>query len=236
MLTVATWNVLHRVHADNWPEEQSRASWPAEPERITRVAARLSERTEDVVAAQEVSGDLLTAVRQALPAGTLHAFPLPRVPQPRDGVAVLADPREHLVLLVRGGTRQVAAEAFPEDPGKGLLAVAVAGTLVICTHVSSGERRAGQIARLRQLIDGWTGPAVLLGDFNTDRHVVADALGEGYAVSGLRPGALPTRPRTTGSKSQYIDHVVVHGAALGSVSVEDARGLSDHNLVKATVL
>ncbi|MFI2429777.1 endonuclease/exonuclease/phosphatase family protein [Streptomyces sp. NPDC018955] len=236
MLTVATWNVLHRVHADNWPEEQSKAPWPAEPERTARVAARLAGRTEDVVAAQEVSGDLLAAVRRAHPAGTLHAFPLPRVPRPRDGVAVLANPREHLVILARGETRQVVAEAFPEDPGKGLLAVAVAKTLVVCTHVSSGERRTGQIARLRQLVDDWVGPAVLLGDFNADRHVLTDALGADYAVSDLRPGALPTRPRTTGTKSQYIDHVVVHGAALGGASVEDAGGLSDHNLVRAAVL
>ncbi|MER7485159.1 hypothetical protein ABTY20_04340 [Streptomyces sp. NPDC126497] len=76
---------------------------------------------------------------------------------------------------------------------------------------------------------------MLLGDFNTDRHVLAGALGEGHVVSGPRPGALPARPRTTGSKSQYTDHVVVHGAVL-RVSVEDVRGLSDHNPVKATVL
>jgi hypothetical protein len=39
VITVATWNVLHRVHAENWGEDVL-VRWPQEPQRIDHVAAR----------------------------------------------------------------------------------------------------------------------------------------------------------------------------------------------------
>lgn len=117
VITVATWNVLHRVHAENWDEEVT-GRWPDEPERIAAVTARLTGRTERVIAMQEVSGDQLASLHQALPQRTVHALRYPRIPAPRGGGCLLTDPGEYLVLLVDGATRQVAAEPFEEDPGK----------------------------------------------------------------------------------------------------------------------
>ncbi len=234
MITVATWNVLHRVHAENWAEDTP-GQWPDESERIAAVTARLAGRAEQVVALQEVSGDQLADLRRALPDRTIHALRYPRVPRQRHGTCPLEDPSEHLVLLVNGPSQQVAAEAFDDDPGKGLLGVQTDRALVVATHVSFGERQAGQLARLAELAPTSTGPVILLGDFNSDHATVSAGLGPGFTVADLPPGALPTRPRTSGIKSQNIDHVVVRGGGISGVVVEDAGGLSDHNLLRVNV-
>ncbi|MFF0771215.1 endonuclease/exonuclease/phosphatase family protein [Nonomuraea wenchangensis] len=234
MITVMTWNVLHRIHAENWGADIP-GRWPDESERIAAVTARIAGRAEQVIALQEVSGDQLASLRRALPGRTVHVLPYPRVPAPRNGPCPLDDPREYLVLAVDGPARQIAAEPFEEDPGKGLLAVQTAGILVIAVHVSSGQRSARQLERLAELAATSPEPVVLLGDFNTDRATVAAGLGPTFTVADLPPDALPTRPRTSGTKSPFIDHVVVRGAEVGGAVVEDADGLSDHNLVHATV-
>jgi endonuclease/exonuclease/phosphatase family metal-dependent hydrolase len=234
VLTVATWNVLHRIHAENWGEETT-ARWADESERIAAVTARLGTRSEQVVALQEASGDQLASIRGALPRRTILTLRYPRVPAQRVGTRQLDDPGEYLVLLVDGPARQVAAESFDEDPGKGLLAVRIGGTLVVAVHISYDDRRTRQLARLAELAASFPGPAVLLGDFNTDCATVAAGLGPGFSVADLPPGTLPTRPRTSGSKSLYIDHVIVRDADIGGVTVESADGLSDHNIVHAEV-
>jgi endonuclease/exonuclease/phosphatase (EEP) superfamily protein YafD len=235
VITVATWNVLHRVHAENWDEDVV-GRWPDEPERIAAVTARLAGRAERVIALQEVSGDQLASLRQALPRRTVHAMRYPRVPAARRGVCRLADPHEYLVLLVDGAARPVAAEPFADDLGKGLLAVRTAGALVVATHVSYDRRRTGQrtgqLARLAELARGRPEPVILLGDFNADRAAVAAGLGPGFTVAALAPDERPTRP---GAQAPHIDHVVVRGAAVHGAVVEDAGGLSDHNLLAATV-
>ncbi|MFI1062154.1 MULTISPECIES: endonuclease/exonuclease/phosphatase family protein [Streptomyces] len=235
MITVASWNVLHRVHAENWGEDVLRGC-PAESERIAAVTALLVGRDEHVIALQEVSGDQLASLRLALAGRSIHALRYPRVPAPRHGSCSLRDPEEYLVLLVDGPSREVTAESFEDDPGKGALAVETAGTLIVATHVSGDQRRTRQLARLAELAASSRGyAAILLGDFNTDRATVASALGTGFAVADLPPDGLPTRPRTSGSKSQWIDHVVVRGAVVSNAAVERMEGLSDHNLVRATV-
>jgi endonuclease/exonuclease/phosphatase family metal-dependent hydrolase len=227
VITVATWNVLHRVHAQNWVEDAVRRQ-PDESARIAAITARLAARTERAIALQEVSGDQLTALRDALPGRTVHTLRYPRIPKPRRGPVPLHDLTEYLVLLVDGPSQPVTAESFPDDPGKGALVIRIDGTLVIATHVSGDRRRTRQLTRLAELA---TEPAVLLGDFNTDRATVAAALGPGFVVADLPPDALPTRPGT----SRWIDHVIVRGAIASDAAVEDVAGLSDHNLVRATV-
>ena len=251
MITVATWNVLHRVHAQNWGEDAA-TRWPLERDRIAAVAARLVVQTEQVIALQEVSGDLLAALRLALPDRTVHALRYPRVPRVRRGTDPLSDPGEYLVLLVDGPSRQVAAEAFEDDPGKGALAIEAAGALVVATHVSGDRRRRRQLARLAELVAPPPDRAsVVLGDFNTDGTTVVSALGPGFTVAALPPDALPTRPRAADpatasdpasavpsspySPPQWIDHVIVRGADVRDAAVESADGLSDHNLVRATL-
>jgi endonuclease/exonuclease/phosphatase family metal-dependent hydrolase len=229
VITVATWNVLHRVHAENWGEDVAR-HWPNESERITAITALLAARTEQVIALQEVSGDQLADLRRALPGRTIHTMRYPRVPKPRHGDCSLRDPAEYLVLVVDGPGQEIAAESFPDDPGKGALVVRISETDVVSTHVSGDQRRTHQLARLVDLASHGHS-AVLLGDFNTDRATVASSLGHDFVVADLPPDALPTRP---GSRSTHIDHVVVRGA-VAAATVEAVDHLSDHNLVRATV-
>nr|WP_245720922.1 endonuclease/exonuclease/phosphatase family protein [Nocardia pseudovaccinii] len=95
-------------------------------------------------------------------------------------------------------------------------------------------RRARQLARLAELAapDRTT---VLLGDFNIDRTAVATALGPDFTIAELPPASAPTRPRTSGTKSQFIDHVIVRGTRVQDASVVAVDGLSDHNFVRATI-
>ncbi|MCP2293264.1 endonuclease/exonuclease/phosphatase family protein [Nocardia amikacinitolerans] len=235
MITVATWNVLHRVHAENWYEDVTK-KWPVEHERIDAIAARVAKRSEQIIALQEVSGDQLAALRDALPDRTIHTLRYPRVPRPKRIPTSLRDRDEYLVLVVDDPGHTVLAAAFGDDPGKGALVVATSGLTVVATHVSGDERSGPQLTRLA----GWalsdpSRPAVLLGDFNADRDVVAEGLGAGFTVAELPTGSLPTRPRTSGSKSQFIDHVVTHGAYASDAAVESADGLSDHNPVRAAI-
>ncbi|PXX71024.1 endonuclease/exonuclease/phosphatase family metal-dependent hydrolase [Nocardia tenerifensis] len=235
MITVATWNVLHRIHAENWYEDVS-SRWPDEAARIDAVTERVAARTEQVIALQEVSGDQLISLRAALPGRTVHSMQYPRVPTARRHASALRDPSEHLVLIVEGASREIAGESFADDGGKGALAVSVEGVVVISTHVSGDRRRTKQLARLAEVACATPEyPAVLLGDFNTDRATVVSSLGERFSVAELSESSLATRPRTSGSKSQVIDHVVVRDATVREVVVEDSGGLSDHNLVRAAI-
>ncbi|MGP3979041.1 endonuclease/exonuclease/phosphatase family protein [Streptomyces sp. 8N114] len=235
VVTVASWNVLHRVHAENWDEDVL-VRCPDESERIAAVTALLEGRSEQVIALQEVSGDQLAALRGALPGRTVHALRYPRVPAQRRSTCSLREPGEYLVLLVGGPNCQIAAESFENDPGKGALAIETDGMLIVATHVSGNQRRTRQLARLAELATTSTEcPAVLLGDFNADRATVASALGPGFTVVDLPPDALPTRPHTSSSASQWIDHVVVRGAGVSSAAVESVGGLSDHNLIHASL-
>ncbi|MER7284010.1 endonuclease/exonuclease/phosphatase family protein [Dactylosporangium sp. NPDC000244] len=226
MITVATWNVLHRVHAENYAEPVA-AAWPDEARRIAAVTARLAGRDEDVIALQEVSGDQLASLREVLAPEQVHAMSYPRVPTVRRGTPRLRDVSEHLVVIARG--ERVAGDAFDGDPGKGFLAVRTGSALVVSTHVGFGDARTAQLARLASLGDG---PAVLLGDFNADRETIAAGLGPGFTLAEFAPGAPPTRP---GARSPYIDHIAVREGVPGLATVEDAGGLSDHNLVVSLI-
>ncbi|MEV0245854.1 endonuclease/exonuclease/phosphatase family protein [Nocardia sp. NPDC050712] len=230
MITVATWNVLHRVHAENWRGEER---WPEEAERIAGVTALVAARAETVIALQEVSGDQLASLREALPERDIHMLRYPRIPRLRRGVAELDDIAEHLVLVVDRPSRLLSAEAFANDPGNGALAVQVGGLLVIATHVTGDRRRTEQFAQLAKLAD--SSPVVLLGDFNADRETVLRGLGEGFTGAELPAGSPPTRPRLSGSKSQVIDHVIVRGASPSAATVVPTPGLSDHNLIHAAL-
>ena len=235
MITVATWNVLHRVHAENWGEPVVR-HWPDETTRIAAVTALVAARPEQVIALQEVSGDQLASLREALPDRTAHTLRYPRFPRLRRGGHRLRDAAEHLVLLVAGPSRLRAAVSFPDDPGKGALAVAVPGALVVATHLSTDGRGCGQLRRLAKLADLAPGePAVLLGDFNADPAAVAAGVGDAFTVAALPADAPPTRPGPEGSPFRWIDHVVVRGARATDTAVVDVAGCSDHNLVRATI-
>ncbi len=230
MISVATWNVLHRIHADNWAEPVAR-HWPDEAARIEAITARLAARDDRVIALQEVSGDQLASLRAL--SRTVIAFRYPRVPRPRH-VSTLADPAEYLVTLVDGPAREVAAEASATDPGKGLLAVEVDGVVVVNTHVTYGDPRVPQLARLAAVARAAPGAAIVLGDFNADRAAVA-TIGDDFVLATPAEPALPTRPRTGSTKSSTIDHVLARRATPHAAAVIDAGGQSDHNLVVAAI-
>jgi len=236
-LSVATWNVLHRIHAINWSE----AIALAEPARVEAIAAWVAASDDAVWCLQEVSGDQLAALRASLPDAGIHALGYPRVPRlRRPGPAPLTDPTEHLVTIVRGTSapaRLVHAAAFPTDPGKGALVVELtAGVTVINTHVTYGTPRASQCRELAALARRAAGTAVLLGDFNADRATIVRDLGEGFTAMTPAAGSLPTRPRTDPTaKSQSIDHVIVYNGDGRELTVDDAGGLSDHNPARAAI-
>lgn len=244
MISVATWNVLHRIHAERFGEAVVSA-WPREAERIVAITERVLGLDADVVALQEVSGDQLASLRSRLRAHTLFCFRYPRVPSPLGGRSPLDDPSEHLVTLVRGGdARTLTGEASDDDRGKGLLAIDVSGVCVVNTHVSWGKRRARQLARLGAVVCAAPGCAIVLGDFNADRAVVGPALGDELVFARPDEPALPTRPRPGSSadasnaqenRGETIDHVLVRGGVPVESRVLDSAGLSDHNVVVASI-
>ncbi|WP_040796031.1 endonuclease/exonuclease/phosphatase family protein [Nocardia higoensis] len=234
MITVATWNVLHRIHADNWGEEAPQR-WPDEAARITAVTEWIAGRPEQIIALQEVSGDLLNSLRIALPDRTVLHFRYPRMPTPRRVAAELTEPAEYLVLILDQPARKIAAEAFPDDPGKGVLAVQVGEPIVVATHLSGARRNRGQLDRLARFARAHPGtPMVILGDFNTSREAVAAHLPE-FTVATLPASARPTRPRSEPGRSRDIDHIVVRGLRIADADVDNSGDRSDHNYVHATL-
>ncbi len=243
-LVVATWNVLHRIHADNWTEPAIDAH-PDEAARITAIAAHVAALPVDLVCLQEVSGDQLAALRVAVPAtAQMFSAVYPRVPQVRRPPrtltpgANLADPTEHLVTIVVRDVpaRQVGAAAFPTDGGKGYLAVEIEDLLVIDTHVTYGDPGIAQCGQLAVLARAHAGPSVVLGDFNADRARILAALGPDFVAIVPAAPTLPTRPTSAdGSSGVEIDHVIVRDTTGRDARVVSSGGLSDHNIVIATV-
>ncbi|MFN0245649.1 MAG: endonuclease/exonuclease/phosphatase family protein [Kofleriaceae bacterium] len=231
---VVSWNVLHRVHAVNWSEPAIR-HWTDEESRIRSVADYLVATTADVVCLQEVSGDQLALLRD-VEEGELFVTKHPRVPSfRRPTTESLRDAGEYLVTIVRdAGARLVRGEAFPTDGGKGFQRVELANrSTVINTHVSFGDKRTAQLARLATEAHQAPGLAILCGDFNADRDTCVTDLGSGWSAAVPLDG-LHTRPRQTPSgKSQDIDHVFVHGGKALEAMVLDAEMRSDHNLLRA---
>ncbi|MEQ1570720.1 MAG: endonuclease/exonuclease/phosphatase family protein [Myxococcota bacterium] len=235
--TVVTWNVLHRIHADNWREPVIERH-PDEAARIAGITRWITTRVGRVAIhlLQEVSGDQLAALRAAVVApAQVSSAAYPRVPRPRHGPTPLVDPTEHLVAITAGPARVVHAEVFPDDPGKGFLAVEHSGVVAVTAHLSWGEAHRSQWTRLVEHTGGYAGVVVIGGDFNADHATSVDHLGPAFRVAPAAPGALPTRPRPAPSeKSQTIDHVAVRGAT-AEVTVVDGEGRSDHNPVEARI-
>ncbi len=234
-MRIATWNLLHRIHAVNW-SEQAVARYKLEPVRIAAITLRVARLDADAICLQEVSGDQLAALRGKLPiAAQIVTMPYPRVPALRDGGrSPLADPTEHLVTVIARAPAAaiVEAAAFDDDPGKGFLAVDLPGLRLINLHVTHGEAGAGQLARVGAVARAAPGAAVICGDFNADRAAVEAALGPGFALAPLPPGAPPTRPRSDG-RASTIDHLAAWRAEPLDAAVTDVSGESDHNLVTA---
>lgn len=246
-LTVITWNVLHRVHADNW-QEPSIGAHPDERVRIAAITSRAAEllTQADALLLQEVSGDQLAALRAAATAdGALTAvadrvsvasFLYPRVPTPRRGPSPLGDRSEHLVIVCGDACTPLSQHAFADDLGKGTLAVTFQEASVLCAHLSHGERHRAQWAEVAALVGRLPAPVILGGDLNADRKTAAALLGPSARWAAPSAGGRPTRPRVAPSeKSMDIDHVVAWGGEIEQLEVLDGQGLSDHNPVRARI-
>lgn len=237
MLRVTTWNVLHRVHAVNW-KEQPVQTFPDEAVRIAGITARVVAWLADgaVVCLQEVSGDQVASLRAAIREREMHVHRYPRMPHLRDGgPPALDDPSEHLVTIAPPGSRPWRAATFATDPGKGFVAVALpGGVVVINTHVSARERGPEQMQLLGQTARQAPAGAVVLGDFNAPADRVRTGLGEPLSLSEP-PGDRPTRVATSEHPSKRIDHVAAFGGSVASAEVLDGEGLSDHHPVTATL-
>lgn len=247
-LAVMTWNVLHRIHAVNWNEPPV-AQFPDERARISGITAFIARQLDagiGVVCLQEVSGDQYARLSQVLgQRAVFFAHRYPRIPRLRDQAAAmkspLADPSEYLLVLVSEKlgkkARQRAAETFANDSGKGYLAVALeGGILIVDAHITWGERGRAQLAAIAGLADG---ASIIAGDFNTEVATVmplfqGSAAHPTFSISNLA-GQSPTRIATREKDSHTIDHIVVHQGSFTAATVLDAEGLSDHNPVIATI-
>lgn len=180
---------------------------------------------------QEVSGDVLSALRLALPDRAVLNHVSPRVPRPKQGSSSVRDSTEHLVVVAPAGAQVVQASTAANDAGKGFLAVRTGGVTFVSTHVSWGERGGEQLSALRAALERLEQPVVLGGDFNVEVAVVEQALG--VAAAKLAPGSLKTRE--SGGKGADMDHLLARGALLESARVLEHSGLSDHRPVVVTV-
>lgn len=234
-MLITTWNVLHRVHAENWGELPV-ATFPDEAARVAAVVARVVARLQagdTAVALQEVGGDVLAALPD-LPGVSRHVHRYPRVPRRRDGQPTGArDLHEHLVTLVRGAGRLIHAETAASDPGKGLLIVETDDAAwVINVHLSHGA--AGEIQLRRALeLSAPAARVVVVGDFNATHPMVSGWLPQGWSLAPALPGGI-TRIGGDGRPGRWIDHVLVRGGRAEVQEVVDEPA-SDHWAVGASV-
>ena len=109
------------------------------------------------------------------------------------------------------------------------------GLTVASTHVTWGEQGLPQFALLsRQLADA-PSPFCLGGDFNAERAVVTQAVGNEVALSVLPDGSPRTRPQAKKNGGTDIDHLLARHATLQDARVLDEGELSDHRPVLATL-
>ncbi len=237
MLRVATWNVLHRVHAENWGEDHVVATFPDERIRVATIARAVAALLgdHDAVALQEVSGDQFVALRAACPGASLAAFAYPRVPRSlRPGGTILDDPREFLVVASPVAAAVVYAEVAAADDGKGLVAVRLgSGAVVVNTHVAGKDRGPAQARRVCAYARE-RGAAALVGDFNMERDRLAEHAGD-LAIAAPLAGP-PTRQSAPSLPGKNIDHGL---SATGTISVAGVLPgvyASDHRAVSFRVV
>jgi endonuclease/exonuclease/phosphatase family metal-dependent hydrolase len=232
-MRVLTWNVLHRVHAEKYGEPAIR-TWPEERRRVEAIVALLGRREFDVALLQEVSGDVLAALRAEFGDREVLSHRYPRVPRVKQPSATVSDASEHLVVIAPRGATVLRAQTFANDGGKGLLAVSVDARLtVVSTHVSWGGKGVEQVQGLSALLRETTGPLCIGGDFNAERQPVLEQLGEGCVAAVLPAGSLRTREGDEGGSD--IDHFFVRDLRISDVQVLEHAGLSDHRPVVITL-
>jgi endonuclease/exonuclease/phosphatase family metal-dependent hydrolase len=144
--------------------------------------------------------------------------------------------------LPLAGTRFADAPYGTREPRCAVGATVALGdgdVAIISTHLAyaGGGQRAAQAASLAALSTNWSGPTVLLGDFNApidapELGPLRATLTDAFGAVGV-PSGDPAR-RSCGPLS--IDHVFVRGLAVEDCHVVgDAGDASDHLPVVATL-
>jgi endonuclease/exonuclease/phosphatase family metal-dependent hydrolase len=226
-MRLITWNVLHRIHAQNWDEAAVLAAFPDESARLDAILRRIegwmSGSQETCVALQEVSGDLLERLRARFPEA-VHSFQYQELPRlRREGPSSLRDPSQHLVTVLPEA-RALVGEDFSDGGGYGFLAVQRGALRIVNTHVRFGLPGGPQILRLREVAG--PGPAAVCGDFNRGEASALEDLGPGYeAASAHRSVDFERR--------LGIDHVFVRGLCGVPLALLAPGPESDHPPVAA---
>mmetsp|Transcript_20133 Transcript_20133/g.39913 ORF Transcript_20133/g.39913 Transcript_20133/m.39913 type:complete len:335 (+) Transcript_20133:59-1063(+) len=134
-LLIYSWNVLHRVHAQNYriPEVQK---WPDEPKRLEHVTGLIltylrSCQQPCVICLQEVSGDVLKALKSALATSkNILVFEhqhrrIPRFWRPNPQNEHVVEREEYIVSITKNclGAQKTAGFTYRTDAGKSLLGI-----------------------------------------------------------------------------------------------------------------
>jgi len=228
---VATWNVLHWVHAKNHGEVPA---WlPNEARRARAVVDRICAIDVNVWCLQEVSGNTLSLIRKRFPPGMVHWHQFPRIPRLRNGLqeTCVEIGAEYLVTIAQGF--KVNATHFHGEEGKGYLAVELAvGGFVLNTHVSfEPDKRNDQLTQLEHEASPHRGRAVLCGDFNCEIGDVLAGLSAAWKPTRRASADMYSRPASRGGGGQNIDHILYDSPGTCTAEILDAEGLSDHNIV-----
>eukprot|EP01012_Entosiphon_sulcatum_P067131 TRINITY_DN96670_c0_g1_i1.p1 TRINITY_DN96670_c0_g1~~TRINITY_DN96670_c0_g1_i1.p1 ORF type:complete len:280 (+),score=43.91 TRINITY_DN96670_c0_g1_i1:35-874(+) len=248
---ITTWNVLHRVHAEKDPElcHMTLDRYPKEVKRIADIVTLVEDQFVQgsrVVCLQEVSGELLSALRERLGKRvTIFDHQHQRIPeQPEDTTkqAILKDPTEYLVVL----TDFPAAEAVTAHPftnNKGVLGVRVQSNLCVY-NVHASPKRAGekqirhelmQLLVLPFLAKNKQNQVVVAGDLGMELERVFGAVGELAFCTGEDLSEYLQEGKHT-CQDKDVDHIV----GIGGTEIFDAvlypnSNLSIHQPLQATV-
>lgn len=232
-------------------------SWKNEGDyhaRLIAMTAGLAALNVDVIALQECFvADALGLDTSATLGHALNMYVTrsPMRAKPRSHGGLLVDSRSDLAILSRMPPLAIGLASFPDesrDTDRGLLWVDVdlgaTALRVGCTHLTHLRDAAGEILRTRQaaaaveqLLAGWSGPAVLMGDLNA---VARDpSMAPVFANLALDPNCL-----AAAQACGDIDHVLLfqgnpsftltsRSVTLHPDRVRPALGPSDHPAVVA---
>lgn len=203
--------------------------------RAASVVEAVRRRRVDVLAVQELTAEMATAMRcaglgEVLPhaatsprdgpggAAVWSRFPIVALDAP-DGFAY----PPVVVRVDTGGRDVVVASVHPVSPWR--------------TH---GRAWSRELRAMAEWLDGFDGPAVIAGDFNstTDHRQFRDILRRGYAdaVADVGAGFRPTWPvRRWGPPYIAIDHILIRGGPRVRAATTFEVEASDHRAIVATI-
>ena len=210
-MRVVTWNVRHGRPRHGFASNR-------------KLEATVERFGADVVAVQEVDRRVIRswfADQPALIARAVQAHASDYAPARR--LAFTGDDGVALNLGVRATFRTLRLPHRWGQPRVALVAEATELT-VVTTHLQNHADEARyQLDWLLGELESLPRPCVLLGDLNLrPEDVDAPLQRAGFELAGGGPTEPAHDPR------QRIDHVAVAGLAIGPVTIDDERPVSDH--------